>query len=426
MSSKSTGRIWIDLTHLLQWEGRFTGIERVEYQLAKRFADHPNAHFFAYNEGHRAFYELPAETLEQFANGEGGAKASGEVEPARITFKQRFMPRAKRLVPARLRRMLKRRLLESEKINAQHLVMPHPFAKGDVVFIAATFSDIFFLKNLTSLKKQAGFKLVHLVHDIIPIVRPNYVGEWDTGHFKTYYGHLLRYADGILAVSQSTKRDLEAFCKDNKIKAPAIDVVREGDDFKQVKNPLQPEEITNGEKFVLCVGTFEVRKNYTLLYYAYKQAHRAGIKLPKLVIAGRAGWLTEDIRQIMAKDPDTAQSIMHLTNITDRKLAWLYQNCLFTVQPSFYEGWGLPVAESLYYGKLCLSSDTSSMPEIGGDLVEYFSPFDSNECMQKLAHFSANSKELKQREQRIKREYKMTSWDDTFDQTQRFLARIAK
>lgn len=400
-----TNKIWVDLTHLLQWQGRFTGIERLEYQLVRRFAAKNNAHFFAYNEAARGYFEMPKDTIDQFASGQGGAAVSAGT----LGLAARILPHAKKLVPQKLRTLAKSRLIKNQ-------VVEHPFKKGDTVFIAATFSSLLFLENLVTVKKTVGFSLTYLVHDIVPIVRPNYVGDWDTEHFLAYYQQLLPNVDKVLAVSQSTKKDLEAFCTNKKIKIPHIVVVREGDDFKKVDSPQRPSELGAIKRFILCVGTFEVRKNHTLLYYAYKQAAREGVDLPPVIIVGRDGWLTDDIRRIIAKDPEVKDKILHFNNVEDAGLAWLLENCLFTIQPSFYEGWGLPLAESLFYGKLCLASDAASLPEVGGEFADYFSPFDSRDCMQKIALYANNPKQLQQREQFINKNYKPTTWDDTFAQ----------
>jgi glycosyltransferase involved in cell wall biosynthesis len=56
---------------------------------------------------------------------------------------------------------------------------------------------------------------------------------------------------------------------------------------------------------------------------------------------------------------------------TDTELAWLYETCVFTAMVSLYEGWGLPIGEGLGFGKTAVVADNSSMPEVGGDLVEY-------------------------------------------------------
>ena len=63
---------------------------------------------------------------------------------------------------------------------------------------------------------------------------------------------------------------------------------------------------------------------------------------------------------------------MFLEGTSDPDLAALYRRCLFTVYPSLYEGWGLPVTESLCYGKTPLLSRVASLPEAGGEFADYF------------------------------------------------------
>jgi glycosyltransferase involved in cell wall biosynthesis len=61
---------------------------------------------------------------------------------------------------------------------------------------------------------------------------------------------------------------------------------------------------------------------------------------------------------------------------SEADLRWLYSACLFTVFPSFFEGWGLPVGESLWFGKACAASNTSSIRAVGREFCVYFSPYD--------------------------------------------------
>lgn len=410
---------------MLQWEGRFTGIERVEYQIAAHYA-RAGAKFFAYNQAHRAYYEMPADTLQKFKDGFGGKQPSGAIAGERSVV-QRALPLAKRIIPERARKAVKARLQQGSSAAAEKLLVQHPFQKGDVVLIGATFSDIAFVEHLIELRARAGIKLAHIVHDIVPIVQPQVVHDWDTAHFKNYYGLLVRHADLLLAISESTKRDIQNFCKKLKVSAPPIALIRESDEVHKVAKATRPAAVKADEKFMLTVSTIEVRKNHTLLYYAYKQGLREGRNLPNLIIVGRIGWETENIRRILATDPEVQGRIKVLTNIdTSSEMTWLFQNCLFTLQPAFYEGWGLTLAESAYYGKLCLSSDASSLPEIAGDLMDYYSPFDSRACLEKICYYIDNPKALAAKEKRIQKEYKTTSWDDTFGMVQKAIAVLAE
>lgn len=150
------------------------------------------------------------------------------------------------------------------------------------------------------------------------------------------------------------------------------------------------------------------------MYYVYKKSIADGVELPNLVIVGKKGWMVEDVYNLITKDPEVSKKISLVSGISDNELEWLYANCKFTVFPSFYEGWGIPIAESLSRGKLCISSDTSSMPEVGKDLVVYASPYDPQRWLDIMKNL--DDKKLNKLEQKIKQDYKPVLWRDTYGQ----------
>ncbi|NND88404.1 MAG: glycosyltransferase family 4 protein, partial [Flavobacteriaceae bacterium] len=188
-----------------------------------------------------------------------------------------------------------------------------------------------------------------------------------------------------------------------------------GEDFVKINSEKPQGHDLEKDSFIFCVGTLEIRKNHQLLYNAYKLAVQKNIDLPKIVIVGKKGWLAESTIHTLELDPEVSDKVIMLNRCSDKEMAWLYENCLFTVYPSYYEGWGLPIAESLRYGKMCLSSNTSSMPEVAGDLIDYFSPFDSGELLDKIVRY-LDEKELDSKSKNIKKKYKTTSWDDAYKQ----------
>ena len=86
------------------------------------------------------------------------------------------------------------------------------------------------------------------------------------------------------------------------------------------------------------------------------------------------GWLTEDFLKMLQATGGLGGWVSFLETPSDAELAYLYRTCLFTATVSLYEGWGLPIGEGLGYGKTGVVSRTSSMPEVGGDMVEYCDP----------------------------------------------------
>jgi glycosyltransferase involved in cell wall biosynthesis len=203
-----------------------------------------------------------------------------------------------------------------------------------------------------------------------------------------------------------------------------MEVFRLGDDFKVAKAIEPTDDVFKAAKlkhdpYMLVVCTIEARKNHALLYYVYKLARARGIDLPKIAIVGRRGWGTEEIYGFMANDPEVKDKIIFLHGKSDEELSWLYNHCLFTIFPSFYEGWGIPIAESIARGVPCLCSNTTSMVEIAEGYVEHFSPASADECLAAIQNMLI-PKNLEAARKRTK-SYRQVSWDDSFEQVTAYL-----
>ena len=131
----------------------------------------------------------------------------------------------------------------------------------------------------------------------------------------------------------------------------------------------------------------ERRKNHDILYRAWLRLIEAGCTIPNLVFVGMRGWGVDDLLSDLARDRRIRGRIHVLQTVSDTELAMLYDRCLYTVYPSLYEGWGLPVVESFAFGKFCLCSNAGSLPEAGGDLAEYLDPWDLNAWVERIQIF---------------------------------------
>ncbi len=105
----------------------------------------------------------------------------------------------------------------------------------------------------------------------------------------------------------------------------------------------------SGKEFVLCVGTIEIRKNHGFLVKIWEAlaAEFGDAEIPRLVFVGKWGWNIEELKDEIDRTRALDRWLIVYNNLSDSELDHLYEHCLFTAYPSFAEGWGLPVGESL-------------------------------------------------------------------------------
>jgi len=110
------------------------------------------------------------------------------------------------------------------------------------------------------------------------------------------------------------------------------------------------------------------------------------------------------------------RKVLILSMVSDHDLMELYRRCLFTVFPSSYEGWGLPVTESLSFGKVPLIAAVSSLPEAGGDYAEYFDLHSEQDMLSKVERLTDDADYRTGREAKIKESFRPRSWTDIADE----------
>jgi glycosyltransferase involved in cell wall biosynthesis len=290
---------------------------------------------------------------------------------------------------------------------------PIAFRRDDVVLVlGAAWEWPRMLERLVEEQNHVGFAAATMIHDLIPVECPHFVSPRAVTVFTSYLHRVLRLSSVLVVVSDATKRSLEKWCAEQGITPPPLQIAYHGDGFHRPEVSSRPSSLPDGE-FVLSVSTVEPRKNYYLLYQVVKQAKLEKTPIPRIVIVGRAGWKTGDLQDLLRNDATLRDSLTWLEDVSDSELTWLYEKALFTLFPSLIEGWGLPVSESISFGKFCISSNLSSMPEIAGDLIDYASPYDPAEWVRAIHRYSADPGLLAQRVDRIRREYQGRTWDDT-------------
>jgi len=418
-------RLIIDVTYLAHWSGRLTGIPRVIDEVATRYMASSDVPIFVVWDNLAAeFYQVDIR-LTVLNRGSSLHYLPSANKSSSATHVVRKGAHALQKLKTSYRVPVPGRFINLVMSNTKTVYRKMDFQKDDVLLIPmGEWHNQAYINTIKSLK-QRNLRLVQISYDVLPLVQPQYSGH-STVSMDSYNRQIMPLCDLVLSISENTKKDLINWLKSQKLQAPNIKVFRLGDDF-QASTPSKPSNTffstnTGQKNFILCVGTIEARKNHTLLYYTYKLAKHKKIKLPHLIIVGRKGWRAGEVFDLITDDPDTKATMTILTDVSDDELSWLYQHAQFSVYPSFYEGWGLPVAESALRGLPCAASNTSSIPEIAGDLLTYFSPASTDECLKALEYLASPDNNVLSREKLTA--YKPTTWEQTFEQLDAYIREV--
>lgn len=173
----------------------------------------------------------------------------------------------------------------------------------------------------------------------------------------------VRLADRVMAVSQSTAKDLLTEIPEAAAKVKVVPLGVSALLKPQPRATLQNLDIKG--PYFLFVGTLEPRKNLHRLLQAYAHLPADVRNQVQMVIAGGKGWGGVDARSIAAK-LNIDDRIRVIGHVDDALLSTLYAHAMFLAMPSLYEGFGLPLVEAMARGIPVLTSNRSSMPEVAG------------------------------------------------------------
>jgi len=203
-------------------------------------------------------------------------------------------------------------------------------------------------------------KRVVTVHDMIHEMFPaHFPGDRTAEHKRI----AVKKADQVIAVSESTKRDLIRILRTPPEK---VRVIYHGN---SLRSPGDGDVPVTGP-YVLFVGSRLIYKNFDRLLQAFTRSERMKRDF-QLVCFGGPAFQSQELKRI--KELRLQGRVLQLLG-SDATLATLYKHALFFVFPSLYEGFGLPVLEAMFYGCPVLCSKTSSLPEVAGDAARLFDP----------------------------------------------------
>lgn len=227
--------------------------------------------------------------------------------------------------------------------------------------------DVFWGTQHILPKRTKNIRYVLTVHDLALIKNKKWGRGFNTFVQNVFLKPSVKQADRLIAISQSTKSDIQHYFKIPEDKITLVyngGVNAENCAFEEVLDKFSIKG-----KYFLYVGTVEPRKNIISLVKAFgtfAEKHENTY----LVIAGGLGWkYKKTLKEI--KRSKFCDRIILTGYVNGKEKAGLYKNCSAFVFVSHYEGFGLPLIEAMCYGCPVITAKNSSLAEVGGEAAFY-------------------------------------------------------
>lgn len=275
-------------------------------------------------------------------------------------------------------------LREDPKIDLLEFTKPSEVKRADVTHYP--WFDFFF--HTLPIRKK--FPTVVTIHDVIPLIYPKHYPKGIKGRINLALQKVaLKGCKYIITDSRAAKEDIKKYLKVEDKKVIVVPLAADPK-FRAINNNtkllLIKRQYHLPDRFLLYVGDANWVKNLPFLIEAFKELlHISGLQDVKLVLVG--GVFLKDVENInhpeleslklvnrLIKQYGLESNIIRPGQLADDTLVAFYNLATIYVQPSLYEGFGLPILEAFSCGTPVISSNKGSLPEVGGEAALYFDP----------------------------------------------------
>lgn len=245
-------------------------------------------------------------------------------------------------------------------------------------------------QNGIGLNEAMECRKIVTIHDLIPYVLPETVGQGYLKNFLESMPRIIDLCDGILTVSQYSKRDILKFFPAFPEERIYVTPLAANEKYKLLNRDECKKQIQNLYRFdtdyILYIGGFSSRKNVKMIIDSLKETLPSINSKIKLLIAGSLRDEGLNLKQY-CNDINMDDNVLFIGYADDALLPILYNGCTAFIYPSLYEGFGLPPLEAMNCGAPVITSNTTSIPEVVADcglLIDPTSQSQLSEAMVKL------------------------------------------
>jgi alpha-1,2-rhamnosyltransferase len=262
--------------------------------------------------------------------------------------------------------------------------------EGDILLLldATWYAKIW--PSVVNFRKREA-KVIAVIYDLIPITHGEYCDAFHNEVFKDWIADSVDNVDRYISISQTARDDLMGYMSDlfkEKFSTKTFDYFFLGGDFKydtgtqDIVRPNLIEKLSTGSNY-LVVSTIEPRKNHQHLLNVFDKLWEKSGDV-NLFIVGHIGWKVEKLMQRINNHKHLNVNLYVWHDLNDVELLYCYKHAKMLLFPSYIEGFGLPIVESLSNGLPVMASDTPIHREVGQGKIGYFSLENPLDLMKKI------------------------------------------
>lgn len=373
--------ICLDISEIINFSRHsncVSGIQRVIIELAKELQEDKNVRFVFLDDKEGEWKELQGINYSGIENLSIFNKISTSWKVLRIGWKE-FLRQFKserllfkiRLLTRFVRNRTIRKFYDEVSVG-KCLVKKAKFSDNEILLVPSIPKDSgrFYL-SIKGINKKT--KIVYFFHDIIPVSAPEFTGLADTKNFEKY---IKLMDDTASLLITSAKFNIKVYTEyvrkhtKNKI----------GYEIKAIGLPVQFDSTYKDSdfdkissvgkrlihyKYCLVVGSVGPRKNHFEIIQAWRKYYESPDYNNEILVVAGAAWPSAPDIVDLLRSHICNGSVIYIESPSDQELAYLYNHCKFTICASLYEGWGLPVSESISVGKPVVILNSTTLPEAG-------------------------------------------------------------
>jgi glycosyltransferase involved in cell wall biosynthesis len=274
-------------------------------------------------------------------------------------------------------------------------------------------ADLFFSPD-GWLSLRTNVPSLPVIHDLNFFHNPEWIDWAPKKYYNYFFPRFIKKASQIATVSEFSKKDIENRFN---IEQEKIDVVYNGSSegfqpltYKDKEKVKQKYSV--GKDFFLFVGLVHPRKNLTRIIQAFSEFKKSTASAEKLLIVGSTKYMSNDVKNAV----DTCiykNDILFLGRIPDSELKKLTGAALAMVYASLFEGFGIPILEAMACDTVVITSNITSMPEVGGEAVVYVDPYSVNSIKDGMLKVQSDEKFRSTLIQKGRQQRDLFSWDKT-------------